>query len=73
MQTQILHISENLKVIFIQGKEINYSLEHVVLIAEESSSGADQISASIQQSTSVMDDSLFRICCEISRRIKSLS
>lgn len=56
MQTQILHISENLNVIFKQGEEINHSLEHVVLIAEESSSGVDQVSASIQQSTSVMDE-----------------
>nr|WP_049660166.1 HAMP domain-containing methyl-accepting chemotaxis protein [Bacillus sp. FJAT-27231] len=56
MQGQIQHISSNLNAILKQSEDINHSLEGVASIAEESSAGIEQTSASVQQSTSIMDE-----------------
>ncbi|OKL37851.1 hypothetical protein BLL40_02795 [Domibacillus mangrovi] len=60
IQKQVQSISEYLKLIFKQSEEINQSLDHVASIAVESSAGIEQTSASVQQSTSVMDEIVIR-------------
>lgn len=56
MQTQIKNISENLHMIVGKSGDIQYSLEQISAIAEESSAGIGQTSATVQQTAGVMNE-----------------
>ncbi|WP_342581041.1 methyl-accepting chemotaxis protein [Ureibacillus sp. FSL W7-1570] len=56
MQSKIETISNHLQEVFLECEQINDAVNHITVVAQESSAGIEQNTALIQESTSAMDE-----------------